>query len=127
MSQQALYQVLSIHGYGVTRIVRDEKRLLLHCQPQPHRVCCPECGSRDVIRRGETERWIHNVPIGRDCTWIVATLPRVECRACRIVRQVHIPARRDTTNLPKTDTTVQRVGPRSARREAFFWPAESAT
>ena len=90
MSQQALYQVLSIHGYGVTQIVRDEKRLLLHCQPQPHRVCCPECGSRDVIRRGEQERWIRNVPIGRDCTWIVATLPRVECRACGIVRQVHI-------------------------------------
>lgn len=90
MSQQALYQVLSIHGYGVTRIVRDEKRLLLHCQPQPHRVCCPKCGSRDVIRRGEQERWIRNVPIGRDCTWIVATLPRVECRACGIVRQVNI-------------------------------------
>ena len=94
MSQQALYQVLSIHGYQVTRIVRDEKRLLLHCQP--HRVCCPKCGSHDVLRRGEQERWIRNVPIGRDCTWIVATLPRVECRACRLVRQVHIPARRDT-------------------------------
>jgi hypothetical protein len=36
MSQQALYQVLSIHGYQVTRIDRDEKRLLLYCRPQPH-------------------------------------------------------------------------------------------
>ena len=26
MSQQALYQVLSIHGYQVTQIERDEKR-----------------------------------------------------------------------------------------------------
>jgi len=90
MSQQALYQVLSIHGYQVTQIERDEKRLLLYCQPQLHRVCCPKCGSRDVILRGEKDRWIRNLPIGRDCTWIVATLPRVECRACRIVRQVNI-------------------------------------
>jgi transposase len=90
MSQQALYQVLSIHGYRVTQIERDEKRLLLHCQPQPHRVCCPQCGSRDVIRRGEQDRWIRNLPIGRDCTWIIATLPRVECRACKIVRQINI-------------------------------------
>ncbi len=90
MSQQALYQVLGMHGYQVTQIQRDEKRLLLHCRPQPHRVCCPQCGSRDVIQRGEKERWIRNLPIGRDCTWMIATLPRVECRACRIVRQVNI-------------------------------------
>lgn len=90
MSQQALYQVLGIHGYGVTQVIRDEKRLLLCCRPQPHRVCCPQCGSRDVILRGEKDRWIRNLPIGRDCTWIIATLPRVECRACRIVRQVNI-------------------------------------
>ncbi|MBC7852092.1 MAG: ISL3 family transposase [Pirellulaceae bacterium] len=90
MSQQALYQVLGIYGYGVTQIERDEKRLLLRCRPQPHRVCCPQCGSRDVILRGEKERWIRNLPIGGDCTWIIAALPRVECRACRIVRQVNI-------------------------------------
>ena len=43
-----------------------------------------------MIRRGEQDRWIRNLPIGRDCTWIIATLPRVECRACRIVRQVNL-------------------------------------
>jgi transposase len=64
MSQQALYQILSLHGYQVTRIDRDEKRLLLFCQPQPHRVCCPKCGSRDVIRRREQDHWIRNFRSG---------------------------------------------------------------
>ena len=40
MSQQALYQVLSIQGYQVTQIERDEKRLLLRisipCRESPN-------------------------------------------------------------------------------------------
>ena len=90
MPQSALYQVLSIHGYRVTRTEQLEKKLLLHLEPQPHRVCCPQCGSREVIRRGEKERWLRHVPIGRDCTWLIVTLPRVECRACGVVRQIKI-------------------------------------
>jgi transposase len=90
MPQSALYQVLSIHGYRVTRTEQLEKKLLLHLEPQPHRVCCPQCGSREVIRRGEKERWLRHVPIGRDCTWLIVTLPRVECWACGVVRQIKI-------------------------------------
>jgi len=30
------------------------------------------------------------VPIGSACTWLVATLPRVECKACGLVRQVSL-------------------------------------
>ena len=44
MSQQALYQILGLHGYQVTNVERDEKRLIVHARPQPHRVCCSECG-----------------------------------------------------------------------------------
>jgi hypothetical protein len=62
--------------------------LLLYIEPQPHKVCCPQCGSREVIRRGQTVRWLRNLPVGGDCTWLIATLPRVECRECRIVRQI---------------------------------------
>jgi hypothetical protein len=46
--------------------------LLLHIEPQPHRVCCSRCDSRDVIRRGEQVRWFRNLPIGNDCTWLIA-------------------------------------------------------
>lgn len=81
MSQQALYQVLGLYGYQVTNLERDEKQLFVHARPQPHRVCCSACGSREVIRRGESTRTIRNLPIGADCSWVVVTLPRVECRS----------------------------------------------
>lgn len=88
MSHQWLYPIFRFRGYRVTRIETDERRLLLHVEPQPHRVCCPQCGSREVIRRGEQVRWFRNLPVGADCTWIIANLPRVECRSCGIVRQI---------------------------------------
>lgn len=90
MSQQDLYQVLGLHGYRVTNVERDEKQLFVHARPQPHRVCCSACGCRDVVRRGETTRTIRNLPIGADCTWVVVTLPRVQCRNCGLVRQIKI-------------------------------------
>jgi transposase len=88
MSQRALYQVLSLSGYRVLRLEQEEKKLLVHLEPQPHRVCCPQCRSREVIRRGEKVRWLRHVPIGRECTWLLITVPRVECRACGVVRQI---------------------------------------
>jgi len=87
-SQQWLYPIFRFRGYRVNKVEVDERRLLLHVEPQPHKVCCPECGSREVIRRGEQVRWFRNVPVGSDCTWLIATLPRVECRSCQIVRQI---------------------------------------
>ena len=90
MSQQALYQILGLTGYEVTDVKREEKQLRVHVRPQPHRVRCSACGSREVIRRGQHEREIRNLPIGADCSWILVTVPRVACRDCGVVRRVKI-------------------------------------
>jgi transposase len=89
-SQQWLYPIFRFQGYRVTKIQTDERMLLLHVEPQPHRLCCPQCRSREVIRRGEQVRWFRNVPVGSDCTWLIATLPRIECRSCGVVRQISL-------------------------------------
>ena len=89
-SQQWLYPIFRFQGYRVTKVQTDERILMLHVEPQPHRVCCPQCRSREVIRRGEQVRWFRNVPVGADCTWLIATLPRVECRSCGAVRQISL-------------------------------------
>ena len=60
MSASALYQVLGVHGYQVAQVEQDEGRVLLHIEPQPHRICCPECGSRNVLGRGKKERWFRS-------------------------------------------------------------------
>jgi predicted RNA-binding Zn-ribbon protein involved in translation (DUF1610 family) len=52
-----------MYGYRCTRFVADERCLHLHIQAQPHKVCCPACGQRKVIRRSETSRSLRNVLI----------------------------------------------------------------
>ena len=88
MSSVLLYHTLQVRGYRLVKIETDEEATLLHVEPQPHRVCCPNCGSRNVIGRGCRERWFRGLPVGRHMTWLIATIPRVECRSCGVVRQI---------------------------------------
>lgn len=88
MSSQVLYQVFRVKSYRLTKLETEEHRVFLHVEPQQHRVCCSACRSRKVIRRGESVRWFRNLPVGSELTWVIATLPRVECRDCGLVRQI---------------------------------------
>lgn len=88
MSSELLYQVFRVKSYRLTKLETEEHRVFLHVEPQEHRICCPVCRSRNVIRRGESVRWFRNLPVGSELTWVIATLPRVECRDCGRVRQI---------------------------------------
>jgi hypothetical protein len=44
-SHHWLYPIFRCRGYRVTKVQTDEQRLLLYVEPQPHKVCCPQCGS----------------------------------------------------------------------------------
>lgn len=88
MSSQLLYQVFRVKSYRLTKLETEEHRVFLHVEPQEHRVCCSACRSRNVIRRGESVRWFRNLPVGSELTWVIATLPRVQCRDCGLVRQI---------------------------------------
>src|SRR5262249_15378791 len=52
---------------------------------------CSACGSRAVFSRGHCERQFLTLPIGSRKTSVVLPIPRVECRACGLVRQVKVP------------------------------------
>lgn len=90
MSQQWLYPIFRVYGYRVTECQADEQCLRLHLEPQPHKVCCSNCGSREVIRRGEQVRGLRNLPVGGIVSWLIIKIPRVECRACGVVRQIRL-------------------------------------
>ena len=89
MSSALLYHVTAVRGYRLTKAEPDGLGLLLFVEPLPHRVRCPCCGSKDVMRRGGKERWFRALPVGARLTWIVATIPRVECVECGVVRQIN--------------------------------------
>jgi transposase len=90
MSQSELYRQFGIHGYSVNKATVEDQVLYIYVEPQAHRVCCSNCKSKNVIRRGSSERMLQSLPIGSKVTFVVATIPRVECRFCGLVRQINI-------------------------------------
>jgi transposase len=90
MSTSLLYHAFGIRGYRYLRTEYGGGMVVFHIEPADKMVCCSECGSYDVIRRGSKERWFRSVPIGSRLTWLIATLPRVECRDCHVVRQIKL-------------------------------------
>ena len=90
MSTSLLYHAFGVRGYRYLRTEYDGGMILFHVEPSEKTVCCSACGSRNVIRRGCKRRWFRSVPIGNRLTWVIADIPRVQCRDCDVVRQINI-------------------------------------
>lgn len=90
MSTSLLYHAFGIRGYrhrgaayagGVVEFTIEQDR---------DRLRCSACGCSDVALRGSAERRFHAPPIGSRPVRIRFLVPRVECKTCRLVRQVRI-------------------------------------
>jgi len=90
MSTSLLYHAFAVRGYQQTRIEFAPDAVKFHVQPKEKSVCCSECGSAEVIRRGFTDREFRASPIGNKSTVIIARLPRVQCRECGVIRQIKV-------------------------------------
>jgi transposase len=91
MSTSLLYHAFGIRGYQYTRTDYHDGQVIFTIEQDPHTCRCPACGSRDVKPRGHIERRFRTVPIGSKTTIVTLPIPRVECPACGIVRQVEVP------------------------------------
>ncbi|MDQ3604326.1 MAG: ISL3 family transposase [Actinomycetota bacterium] len=101
MSTSLLYHAFGIRGYHYTRTDYRDGQTIFTIHQEPETSRCPACGSHEVQSRGRVERRFRTLPIGRRATFVVLPIPRVECRACGVVRQVKIPfadPRRSYTN-----------------------------
>lgn len=91
MSTSLLYHGFGIRGYDYVRTDYQGGETIFTIQQDPDDCRCSACGSREVISRGHCERQFLTLPIGSRKTSVVLPIPRVECRACGLVRQVEVP------------------------------------
>jgi transposase len=90
MSTSLLYHAFGIRDYEYVRTEYQGGQVIFTIQ-QEHESCrCPRCGSREVLPRGHVERRFRSLPIGSRATFVALPIPRVECRACGVIRQVEI-------------------------------------
>src|SRR6478735_7158295 len=91
MSTSFLYHAFGIRGFQYVRTQYQDGQVILTIRQQPETCRCSACGSRQVISRGHVERRFRSLPIGSRATFIDFSIPRVECPACGLVRQVEVP------------------------------------
>jgi transposase len=91
MSTSLLYHAFGIRGYQYTRTDYQDGQVIFTIHQEPHNCRCAACGSREVKPRGHVERRFRTVPIGSKTTIVTLPIPRVECPACGVVRQVEVP------------------------------------
>src|SRR5512140_186089 len=91
MSTSLLYHAFGIRGYQYTRTDYQDGQVIFTIHQEPETCRCSACGSPQVQSRGRVERRFRALPIGRRATFVVLPIPRLECQACGVVRQVKIP------------------------------------
>ena len=90
MSTSLLYHAFGIQGYRYVRTAYVQGQTIFTLSQKPNTCRCSACGFADVVSRGHVERRFRCLPIGPRPTVLVFPIPRVECRACGVVRQVDI-------------------------------------
>jgi transposase len=91
MSATLLYRSFGIRGSQYTRTDYPAGQTIFTVHQAPETCRCAACGSPRVQMRGRVERQFRCLPIGRRATFVVLPIPRVECQACGLVRQVEVP------------------------------------
>jgi transposase len=91
MSTSLLYHAFGIRGYTYTRTDYQGGQTIFTIHQDCETCRCSACGAHRVLPRGRVERRFRTLPIGGRPTFVVLPIPRVECRACGVVRQVEVP------------------------------------
>jgi transposase len=90
MSTSLLYHGFGIRGYRYTRTDYFEGEVLFSIEQERRSLRCSACGSTEVTRHGGETRVFRSLPIGKRATQVLLQVPRVECHACQLTRQVSI-------------------------------------
>jgi len=91
MSTSLLYHAFGIRGYHYVHTEYNDCQVTFTIRQEPETYRCSACGSGKVISRGQAERRFRSLTIGSRPSSVILPIPRVECLACGVARQVKIP------------------------------------
>jgi transposase len=90
MSTSLLYHGFGVRGYRYARTDYLEGEVVFTIEQDRDRLRCSACGSDQLTCHGGETRLFRSLPIGDRPTHLLFSVPRVECHACGLVRQVSI-------------------------------------
>jgi len=93
--------------FGVSKSYRSGKTEVIHggvfvaVEPLDTLFICPECRSRDVIRKGQRIRRVQTLPIGFHPVYLEVGVPRCQCNTCQHIFEIAPPFARLTRTTLK--------------------------
>lgn len=93
--------------FGVSKSYRSSKTEVNHggvfvaVEPLDKLYVCPDCRSRDVIRKGKRTRRVQTLPIGFHPVFLEVEVPRCQCKGCQRVFEIAPPFAQPTRTTPK--------------------------
>lgn len=90
MSTSLLYHAFGLRGYVYESSSFQNGVVTFRISQPRESLCCSACGSKRVFSKGTVPRMFRAVPIGEKPVMIQFDVPRVQCRACHLERQVEL-------------------------------------
>ena len=90
MSTSILYHAFGVHGYEHVKNTFEGGRMIMTIRHKRASSRCSVCGCWNVIHHGGQERTFRTASIGCKPVLLKVSIPRVECRACGVNRQVRL-------------------------------------
>lgn len=90
MSTSLLYHAFGIRGYQYQATSFQEGGVIFRIAKDLKDCRCSACGSAEVSPRGQVERLFRCPPIGHRPVTTVLPIPRVQCHACGVIRQIAV-------------------------------------
>lgn len=83
MSQSLLYHAFGVReGYDYVKTLYEDGCVRFVLEVRPDLLVCPGCQSTEVSRKGRRWRQLQTVPIGLKPVFLVAEVPKCQCREC---------------------------------------------
>lgn len=90
MSTSLLYHGFGVRGYEYCSTEYVGGGLTMVIEQPREKLCCSQCGGKEVHAKGGVTREFRSVPLGNKPVWLRMKVSRVLCRTCLVERQVAI-------------------------------------
>ena len=102
MEETLLHEILGVSkSYRSTKTEVKRGGVFVTVEPLDKLYICPECRSRDVIRKGKRIRRVQTLPIGFHPVYLEVGVPRCLCNRCEHIFEIAPPFAQLTRTTPK--------------------------
>jgi transposase len=91
MNQTYLSKGMKMPSLKYRKTAYSKGDILIYAKTKQSYLKCSACKSKEVIKKGTTERKWKTAPNARGDMYIVVDVQRLECKECGAIKQEHLP------------------------------------